>query len=382
MELRDRDDAPILRDPAVAASAPSYDGVAPRLTLASGGAEAASAPARPAPVVLIVDDEPSVVRLISRRLRGEGCMCVSALNGEAAGMILASQPIDLLITDVRMPGMSGIELLRRAKQRDGLTQVIIMTSNSDAATVVEALREHADDYLLKPFDLGQLVHSVRRALEHRSLVLENRSYRERLEEKVRVQGRRLENAYLAGIRSLVTALEAKDPHTRGHSARVTGYALAIAELLGGVDLHALVIGAELHDIGKIGTREGVLSKPGPLSDDEFFHIREHPVIGVRILTPILGDATVLQIVRHHHERWNGGGYPDGLAGTDIPVAARIVAVADALDAMTSPRSYRATRGWEQALEELARERGRQFDAAVVDAALAGLRRRPSLGVGG
>jgi putative two-component system response regulator len=352
----------------------------PGVTLLDMVADGAALVPQGPPVILVVDDDTAVSRLIVRRLRADGAACLQARTGDEGAALLATRAVDLLVTDVRLPGMSGLELLRRAKARDPLLQVILMTASSDVETAVQALRENADDYLLKPFDLDELVHSVRRAIEHRSLVLENRSYRARLEEKVRSQARRLETAYLAGIRSLVTALEAKDPQTRGHSARVTGYTLAIAELLGGVNLHALVIGAELHDIGKIGTRESVLGKPGSLTEEEIGHIREHPVIGVRILSPILNDQTVLEVVRHHHERWDGGGYPDGLVGERIPRSARIVAVADALDAMTSPRSYRRTRSWQEALTELVEERGRQFDPAVVDAALAGLRRRPAPGI--
>jgi putative two-component system response regulator len=346
-----------------------------------GAAEPGARAAAP-PALLIVDQDAATTRTVARRLRAAGAVCMTAANAQEAMTVLDTWPVDLLIADMRVPGASGIELLRHAKSGDPFLQVILMTSDADLDTAVQALRENADDYLVKPFELDQLVHSARRALEHRSLVLENRSYRERLEEKVRTQARKLETAYLSGIRALVTALEAKDPQTRGHSARVTGFALALAETLGGVDLHALVLGAELHDIGKIGTREHVLGKPGALTAEEFDHIREHPLIGVRILSPILSDRTVLEIVRHHHERWNGGGYPDGLTGAAIPQAARVVAVADALDAMTSPRSYRATRTWEQALAEVAAERGRQFDPAVVDAALARLRTRPSVRASG
>ncbi len=277
-----------------------------------------------------------------------------------------------------MPGMSGLELLREVKSRDPLVQVIMMTAHAETELAVEALRLQADDYLLKPFELEHLLHSVSRALQHRMLQLENEGYRTQLENRVRGQARRLESLYLAGIRALIAALEAKDNRTRGHSDRVTQYSMRIGEALGCTDRRGLAMGAALHDIGKIGTRDDVLSKPARLTADEAAHIREHPVIGVRILEPILDHPEALSVVRHHHERWDGRGYPDGLAGEEIPLLARIVGVADSLDAITSPRPYRPVRSWGEALQELAACSGSQFDPEVVHAALAALRDRPVL----
>jgi putative two-component system response regulator len=341
------------------------------------GLDPAAAPAPPPVRALVVDDDPSLRRLVMRRLTRDGLECTSASSGAEAVRFLDEQGFDVVVTDISMPGMTGLELVRRAKNRDPLLQVILMTGRTEVEIAVEAIRLDADDYLLKPFELEQLSLSVRRALAHRRLVLENQAYRLNLESRVQEQSQRLESLYLSGVRALVAALEAKDPYTYGHSERVTEFSGCIARRLGGVDLHALDIGTQLHDIGKIGTRDAVLSKPAALSATEYEHIREHPLIGVRILAPILDDPGILSVVRHHHERWDGRGYPDGLAGESIPMVARIASVADALDAITSPRPYRPARSWQSALGEIAACRGTQFDPAVVDAALSSLREPPS-----
>ncbi len=326
--------------------------------------------------MLVVDDEHGITSAILRHLRREGLRVCTAASGEAALQQLAGDAFDVVITDINMPGMSGLDLLAEVKSREPFTQVIVMTAYAQIDLVVSALRLHADDYLLKPFDLQQLIHSVNRCLEHRRLLVENQAYRAHLEDRVRGQAHRLEELYLAGIRSLIAALEAKDPHTRGHSDRVTQYSLRIAEMLGDGGTRSLAIGAALHDIGKIGTRDDVLGKSGPLTPDEANHIRTHPLVGERILAPILDTPDALGVVRHHHERWDGRGYPDGVAGASIPLHARIVAVADSLDAITSARAYRPARGWGDALGEITRCAGSQFDPEVVDAALIALRERP------
>ena len=329
-----------------------------------------------APRILVVDDEPAIARMVDKRLRRHGYDCTMAASAEEALRYLEREGYDLVVTDVYMPGISGLELVRRLKAEHPSVQVIVMTAQTEVETAVEALRLNADDYLLKPFDIEQLAHSVDRSLEHRRLLLENQEYRQNLERRVREQAERLERLYLAGVRSLVTALEAKDARTRGHSDRVTFYSVEMGRQLG-VDLHALAIGSQLHDIGKIGTRDDVLRKPGALTKAERDHIRQHPVIGVRILSPILEDETALAVVRNHHERWDGHGYPDGLAGDATPMAARIVAVADTLDAITSPRAYRPARSWEAALQEIAAARETQLDPTVVEVCLDVLGDRPT-----
>lgn len=313
---------------------------------------------------LVVDDQPAVAATVAKWLEREGMDCHVAHSGEEALQMAAKQLYGLVFADVHMPGESGLELARRLKERDPTTQVIIITGSTTLQTAVEAIRLDADDYLVKPFDPAALLHAARRAQEHRRLLLENREYREGLEERVRQQGQRLERLYLSSILSLVKALEAKDPHTRGHSDRVAQYAIALAERLGFANRDSLEVGGKLHDIGKIGVQGGLLRKNGPLELTEREHVQTHPVVGVEILEPLLDDTTVLDIVRYHHERWDGRGYPDGLAGEEIPVAARIMAVADTFDAMTTARPYRAARTPAEAVAEIQSEAGTQFDPRV------------------
>jgi HD-GYP domain-containing protein (c-di-GMP phosphodiesterase class II) len=207
-------------------------------------------------------------------------------------------------------------------------------------------------------------------MEKRRLVLENRAYQEQLEQRVAAQARRLEELFLASMQSLAEALEVKDRYTHGHSIRVSRYASAIARemSLDAGAVHQIELGAHLHDIGKIGVREAVLNKAGPLTDDEYEHIMTHPIVGWRLLAPLLGDMPLaLNVVRSHHERFDGRGMPDHLAGEAIPIEARIVAVADAFDAMTSVRPYRSNRALEAGLTEIERCSASQFDPAVVAA---------------
>jgi HD-GYP domain-containing protein (c-di-GMP phosphodiesterase class II) len=209
---------------------------------------------------------------------------------------------------------------------------------------------------------------VRQALSRRRLVLDNRAYQRSLEARVADQARRLEQLFLASVASLADALEVKDPYTRGHSARVGQYAEAIGRAMGAdADvLRQLELGGHLHDLGKIGVREAVLNKAGPLTDDEYAHVMQHPVIGWRLLRPLLDDAPLaLAMVRWHHERHDGRGAPDGLIGDAVPFVARIAAVADSFDAMTSHRPYRRGRSLEDAVAELRRSAGTQFHPEVV-----------------
>jgi putative two-component system response regulator len=326
----------------------------------------------PAHSCLIVDDEPRLRQVLMHLMRGGGFRCREASNGEEALERLAEEPVTLVMSDLRMPRMDGIELLRRVRAAYPDTAVVMITAVSDVEVAVSCLSQGAMDYLTKPFHLDEVRARVAQVLEKRQLVLENREYQERLEEKVQVQARRLEELFLASVQSLADALEVKDPYTRGHSVRVSAYAVAIARRLGigGELLRQIELGGHVHDIGKIGVREQVLNKPGPLTHDEYEHIMTHPVVGWRILQPLLADTpAALNVVRSHHERYDGTGVPDRLAGDEIPLEARIAAVADSLDAMTSGRPYRKGRSLEAALDELERCAGAQFDARVVAATL-------------
>jgi putative two-component system response regulator len=320
---------------------------------------------------LIVDDEPRLRQVLVHLMRNDGFTCLEAGNGEEALAQLELQTVTLVMSDLRMPKMDGLELLRRVRGRWPDTAVVMITAVADVEVAVSCLAIGAMDYLTKPFHLEEVRARVAQALEKRRLVVENRGYQDSLEEKVAVQARRLEELFLASVQSLAEALEVKDPYTRGHSVRVSHYSVMIARELGldGELLRQIELGGHVHDIGKIGVREDVLNKPGKLTDAEYEHIMTHPVVGWRILAPLLADTPVsLNIVRSHHERFDGRGVPDRLLGEQIPIEARIAAVADSFDAMTSDRPYRPDgMSIEASVAELLRCSGTQFDPKIVTA---------------
>src|SRR3954453_19703763 len=323
---------------------------------------------------LVVDDEPSVRRSLVRMLQAQGFNCFEAGSGrEALGVLERIGEAPLVISDMRMPELDGVGLLEAVRQRYPDTSVIMLTGMTDTTTAVDCLHMGAADFLLKPISMNELQARVTRALEKRALVLQNRFYQENLERRVHEQAQRIQELFLQGVQMLARALEAKDAYTRGHSIRVSQYAVATARRMGfqGALLDGIRLGGELHDIGKIGTRESVLHKPGSLTAEEFRQITEHPALGERMLSPLAHESPdVLRIVRSHHERLDGRGFPDGLRGERIPVEARIVAVADAFDAMTTRRPYRESRPPELAMAELRRVAGTQLDPESVDAFVA------------
>lgn len=324
---------------------------------------------------LVVDDEPHLRRVLVRLMQSDGFSCEEAGNGAEALHALARRPAQLVLTDLHMPELDGIGLLRAVRERYPDTAVMLITAVADVSTAVNCLAVGAMDYLTKPFHLEEVRARVRQALEKRRLILENREYQDHLEAKVSVQARRLEELFLASIQSLAEALEVKDPYTHGHSLRVSKYSTVIARTLG-LDadvVRQIEVGGRVHDLGKIGVRESVLNKAGPLTDEEYQHIMTHPTVGWRILGPLLSEMPMaLSIVRSHHERFDGRGIPDGLAGLDIPIEARIAAVADTFDAMTSERPYRPGVPLQATIAELRRCAGAQFDPDVVDAFITAL----------
>ncbi|HWP36954.1 MAG TPA: HD domain-containing phosphohydrolase [Gemmatimonadales bacterium] len=319
---------------------------------------------------LVVDDEAGLRSVLVRTLESAGYPCEQAGSGTEALALLERGTFALVLSDIRMPGMDGVGLLRAVQQRWPDTAVVMLTAVAEVETAVACLRTGAFDYIAKPFQVDEVLARVAQALEKRQLVLDNRQYQLHLADMVRQQAVRIEELFLEGVQTLVHALEAKDPYTQGHSARVAAYAGAIGRALGlpEPDLQVLELGAELHDIGKIGVRESVLRKEGRLTRDEYEHIMSHTVIGARILDPLLKhEPQAIAIVRSHHERLDGSGLPDGLRGEQIPLMARIVTVADSFDAMTSSRPYRPALPVEHALTELLTRSGDQFDPAVVAA---------------
>jgi len=321
---------------------------------------------------LVVDDEPRLRRVLVRLLEGEGFTCSEAGSGTEALEVMHRDPVPLVISDLRMPQMDGVTLLREIVARWPDTAVIMVTAVAEVESAVACLQLGALDYVAKPFHLDEVRARVMQALDKRRLILENRSYQQQLEQRVQEQARRIEELSLERLQALVHFLEEKDPYTRGHSVRVANYAVGIgrALALGSDVMDMIALGAELHDIGKIGVSESVLHKAGKLTEAEYRHIMEHPGIGARILGPLMRDApAALAIVRSHHERLDGKGFPDGLKGEAIPLEVRVVTAADSFDAMTSVRPYRPALSVRSAVQELKDGRGVQFDPRAVDAFL-------------
>ena len=323
--------------------------------------------ANPAGRILIVEDEPGLRALLERFLEGAGHRVRCAGAVEEALEVLNQEAFDVVLTDLRLPGLSGLELLLEVKSRLPGAHTILMSGDADVPAVAQAVQRGVDAVLLKPFDLEEL----RARVDH--LLARGRARREAERERVILEARlRQRDAesrlwVLRAARALATAVEVKDAYTAGHARRVTSYSMAIAEVTGGIDLLRYPLAGDLHDVGKIGIPDSVLNKPGPLTPAEGALVEEHPAAGARILEPLIDDPLVIGVVRWHHERWDGGGYPDRLAGERIPLAARVLAVADTLDAMTSARAYRDALPWTDAAAEIRRCAGTQFDPAVVDA---------------
>ena len=323
--------------------------------------------------ILIVDDEDSIRKLVSKRLSGEGYQCQEACDAEQALGKLLKEPVSLVLLDVKMPGKSGVELLPELKLRFPDTAVIMATAAVDLNVAIGCMKHGAYDYITKPFDLDDIVHSVRRALDKRHLELEIREYREHLEDKVSEQAGRIRASFFNAIRSLANALEARDKYTSGHSQRVTDISAAIISKMGlsPEAIDTIVLAGLVHDIGKIGICESILNKPTRLNDDEYREIQKHSEIGEHILAPVASDEEILKLVRNHHEHYDGSGYPDKLKEKQIPLGARILAVADAFEAMTSERPYRKAMSKAAAYAEIERCKGTQFDPEVADIFLNG-----------
>ncbi len=326
---------------------------------------------------LVVEDDDTVRGIVSAYLERQGFLVTEARDAETGVRALAVEH-DVVLTDLLLPGPSGNDLVAASKARWPQTQVMVMTAGRDAEIATESLNLGADRYIFKPFGMPDLrVHLVD------SLTKRDRLLREESGEAIpdRESTERAEltrEATLGGVRALVLAVEFKDPRARGHPERVARFAQEIARELDpdGTELNreSLRLGCELHDIGKIGVPDKILNKTGSLDLFEIAEFRKHVEVGRRILGSIFDDPIVLSIASSHHECWDGTGYPDGLSGVDIPLEARLVGLANALEAMTSPRSYRTAKTWEDAISEIRDLAGRQFDPQVVRAFEAALPR--------
>jgi response regulator RpfG family c-di-GMP phosphodiesterase len=325
--------------------------------------------------VLIVDDEISVRKVLAAVLAQLGFPCETAASGEEALRILETHKIDAVISDLQMPGISGMELLAKVRQSYPQMVFLMVTGVDDIRVGVQAMRQGADDYLVKPLqvDANIVLASLTRALHVKRLEQEVENYRHHLEEIVAEQTqqlrealRQIERSYDHTLEALGAAIDLRDGPTAGHSRRVFLYSIEIAKAMGGLEnqMRNIAMGAWLHDIGKLAISDAILLKPGPLTDEERENMQRHAQIGYDLVKgiPFLADAA--EIIFAHHERCDGSGYPRCLKSEEIPVGARIFAVADTFDAMTSDRPYRRALPFETSREVIQRGAGKQYNSQV------------------
>jgi putative two-component system response regulator len=326
--------------------------------------------------ILVVDDDQPMLDLIGTALSTrEKYHVVSASDSELALQFLDQDKIDVVISDINLPGMNGLDLLTRINIIDSKIPVILITGFADLNTMQTAIKLGVFDFLRKPFNLSELQIAVKQAVQKHQLMIQNQLYTEQLENLVEKKAKELYEAhrllemnYIRTVLAMVNALEACDIYTKGHSERVTNISLIIGRAMNMTleELKTLRTGAVFHDLGKIGIYPDLLHKPSSLSNDELSLLRQHPIVGEKIIRPIALDKEISNIVSQHHERYDGSGYPRGLKKHDISLMAKIVAIADAYDAMTSSRSYREVMSHSQAYEEIRRCSGTQFDPICVE----------------
>lgn len=343
---------------------------------------------KPTPYVLIVDDEETVGKLLKRFLSAAGYECTVVQSAQAALVETNERDYSVVVSDINMPEMNGIELLMRLRETSHRELAIIMlTARHDLNVAVECLKLGAYDYLTKPISYEELTISVSRAIERRTLILHEKHYQEQLEievanktldlrntiEALKATQAVLERTQKEIIYRLAIAAEHRDEDTGEHLYRIAGSSYLIAREMGLDELFCKMVHvtSPLHDVGKIGIPDNVLLKPGKLDEREWELMKTHPLIGAEILRK--SETNLIQIAcdiaEHHHEHFNGKGYPHGKRGEDIPLAARIVAVADVFDALTSKRPYKEAWDFESAKKAILQGQGSQFDPAVVDAFL-------------
>ena len=317
--------------------------------------------------VTVVEDDAYAQDVILRAARSWHYECQAASSAEQALELLDQRPTPIVVTDLRMPGRGGVWLVQEIRRRWPDVNIIIVTAGHDLDTAIECLNAGAHHFFLKPFRLEELRHALEMTRRSYELQQENKRYRLHLEQAIYRQTRRMRRTFLSAIDSLVRTLEERDPYTADHSLRVRHYSLRLAKALGldSRQRKQLSLAAKLHDIGKVGIAEVILNKQGSLTAEEHDIVRGHPVIGERILTPIIRNRAVLAAIRSHHERLDGQGYPDGLQGEQIPLLARIITIADCYDALTSRRAYRRPLTAPDALAVLRDGAGTQFEPGFV-----------------
>lgn len=339
------------------------------------GNTAERANARKQARILVIDDEAHVRAMMGSALEKMGYTIRLASSGREALNALEHQDFDLVLTDIVMQDVNGIALLERLRAEHPNLPVVMVTAIHDISVAIDAMRRGAYDYLLKPFERDHLISTVQRALNHRQVLEESQNYQQSLEQMVRARTEMLrhamedlEHSYDVTLEALGDALDLKDSETEGHSKRVTAYTIALARAMGlpPAEIKVIARGAFLHDIGKMAIPDEILRKPGKLTPEEQEVMREHCSRGYHMLRKIPFLAGAAEIVYCHQEHYDGSGYPSQLHGQEIPIGARIFAVADTLDAITSDRPYRKARSFDAARAEILRCSGTQFDPAVVE----------------
>lgn len=343
----------------------------------------------PIPTVslLVVDDEEALRNALVRYLNQQGFKAYGAGSSAEALTMARTHRVAAVLLDVRMPDKSGVDTVPDLLAIDKDLAIVMLTAVNDATTASLCLQRGATDYLTKPIDLADLDRAIRNALRKRDQMIESQQKQHWLKEEVaertaelRRERAKLERLSVATLEALVNALEAKDAFSRGHSARVADLAALVCAEMGGSDQEVETVRAagRLHDIGKIGIHEMVLNKQGPLTPDEYEHVKGHVLIGSQILAPLTHLGDIIPFVRHHHEQWDGNGYPDGLAGEAIPLGARILCTAEIYDALTTARPYQDKMSPDDAIHRMEQLAGRVLDPTVLAALGAVVRRRNTL----
>ena len=323
--------------------------------------------------IMVVDDEEAIRNAVRKFLVQQGYEARTAATGEEALELLRRHKVTAMLLDVNLPGANGIELVPQILELEPQLALLMLTAVNDATSAALCMQRGAMDYLTKPIDLAHLARAIQRALQERRSRLDSQHMNRWLKEEVAVrtaelqfERQNLERISLATLEALVNALEAKDPYLRGHSARVADLSATVAAemRLSDEDIERVRTGGRLHDIGKIGIREEILAKQGPLTDAEYDHVKQHVIVGSQILSPLVHLSQVIGFVRSHHERWDGKGYPDRLAGEAIPLGARIIGAVEIYDALTTSRPYQ-----EKMEPHVAVERMRDLVGTVLDPAV-------------
>ena len=337
--------------------------------------------------LLVVDDEDSVRNALTRFLTARGYTVGDAANGEEALAALQADDYSLMLLDVRMPGMSGIELVPEALHEEPDLAILMLSAVGDATTAASCMQRGAYDYLTKPIELSDLSKAIDRALKRRDTMMQNREISSWLKEEVQRRTQEAERERekqqqltIATLEALINAQEAKNPFLSGHSARVAAFAASVAHHLSLTDdeVEDVRMAGRLHDLGKIGVKEAVLNKKGPLTDEEYEHVKQHVLIGWQILSPLQHLGSITSYVRSHHEHWDGSGYPDGLAGEDIPLGARIICATEVYDALTTSRPYQEKLTPEEAVDRMRLLAGKIIDPMVLDGMCSAVESRRTL----